>query len=35
MTLSQKIEKYKLRRQAEADLSALWDRERAGVTVER
>ncbi|QJW83820.1 AMP-binding protein [Ramlibacter terrae] len=34
-TLSQKIEKYKLRQAAEADLSALWDRERAGITVAR
>ncbi len=35
MTLSQKIEKYKLRREAEANLSALWDRERAGIAIER
>ena len=35
MTLSQKVEKYKLRREAESDLSALWDRERAGITIER
>ena len=34
-TLSQKIEKYKLRQRAEADLGALWDRERAGVAVTR
>ncbi|NML44842.1 ATP-dependent acyl-CoA ligase [Ramlibacter sp. G-1-2-2] len=34
-TLSQKVEKYKLRREAEADLSALWDRERAGIAVRR
>jgi crotonobetaine/carnitine-CoA ligase len=34
-TLSQKIEKYKLRQRAEANLSALWDRERAGVAVTR
>lgn len=34
-TLSQKIEKYKLRQRAEADLGALWDRERAGVQVTR
>jgi len=34
-TLSQKIEKYKLRREAEADLSALWDRERAGIIITR
>ena len=35
MTLSQKVEKYKLRREAESDLSALWDRERAGITIAR
>jgi crotonobetaine/carnitine-CoA ligase len=35
MTLSQKVEKYKLRREAESDLSALWDRERAGITITR
>jgi crotonobetaine/carnitine-CoA ligase len=35
MTLSQKVEKYKLRREAESDLSALWDRERAGFTIAR
>jgi len=35
MTLSQKIEKYKLRQQAEARLDTLWDRERAGVHVAR
>ncbi|MBV7482619.1 AMP-binding protein [Bordetella sp. BOR01] len=35
MTLSQKIEKYKLRQQAEARLDTLWDRERAGVLVAR
>lgn len=34
-TLSQKIEKYKLRQRAEANLSALWDRERAGIAVKR
>lgn len=34
-TLSQKIEKYKLRREAEADLSLLWDREQAGIVVSR
>ena len=34
-TLSQKIEKYKLRQRAEANLSALWDRERAGIAVNR
>jgi crotonobetaine/carnitine-CoA ligase len=35
MTLSQKVEKYKLRREAESDLSALWARERAGITIAR
>ncbi len=35
MTLSQKIEKYKLRREAESDLSALWDCERAGIAIAR
>ena len=34
-TLSQKIEKYKLRQHAEAKLDTLWDRERAGVQVTR
>jgi carnitine-CoA ligase len=34
-TLSQKIEKYKLRQRAEANLPALWDRERAGIAVTR
>lgn len=34
-TLSQKIEKYKLRQKAEANLAAFWDRERAGVRVAR
>ena len=34
-TLSEKIEKYKLRQAAEADLDALWDRERAGIEVAR
>jgi crotonobetaine/carnitine-CoA ligase len=34
-TLSQKIEKYKLRQRAEANLGAFWDRERAGVQVAR
>ncbi len=34
-TLTQKIEKYKLRMQAESDLSRLWDRDRAGVKVMR
>ena len=35
MTLSQKIEKYKLRREAESNLATLWDRERAGITIVR
>jgi carnitine-CoA ligase len=35
MTLSLKVEKYKLRARAEADLGALWDREREGVPLER
>ena len=35
MTLSQKVEKYKLRREAEVDLDSLWDRERAGVVLSR
>lgn len=34
-TLNQKIEKYKLRQRAEKNLSALWDRERAGVAISR
>jgi crotonobetaine/carnitine-CoA ligase len=34
-TLSEKIEKYKLRQQAEANLGALWDREKAGLQVAR
>ena len=34
-TVNQKIEKHKLRKQAEEDMSALWDRERAGVEVSR
>lgn len=35
MTLSQKIEKYKLRQKAESDLTVFWDRERAGVQLTR
>ena len=35
LTLSMKVEKYKLRARAEQDLGALWDRERAGIRVER
>lgn len=34
-TLSQKVEKYKLRANAEKNLGALWDRERAGIRVDR
>lgn len=34
-TLSHKVEKYKLRANAQANLSRLWDRERAGVKVTR
>ena len=34
-TLSQKIEKYKLRQRAEADISQLWDRELAGIPLNR
>jgi len=34
-TPSQKVEKYKLRANAEKDLGALWDRERAGIRIER
>ena len=35
LTMSGKVEKYKLRARAEADLSAVWDRERAGIVVTR
>jgi len=34
-TLSHKVEKYKLRAQAQENLSRLWDRDRAGVKVTR
>jgi hypothetical protein len=34
-TLSKKIEKHRLRAQAESDLARLWDRDRAGVKVMR
>jgi crotonobetaine/carnitine-CoA ligase len=34
-TLSQKVEKYKLRQQAEAALDTWWDREAAGITLQR
>lgn len=35
MTLSMKVEKYKLRAAAEANLAAFWDRERAGIRLDR
>lgn len=35
LTPSSKVEKQKLRARAEADISVMWDRERAGVTVGR
>jgi crotonobetaine/carnitine-CoA ligase len=34
-TMSQKVEKYKLRQAAEARLTELWDRERAGIVLQR
>lgn len=34
-TQSQKVEKYKLRQEAEADMSVMWDREAAGIEVKR
>ncbi|MFA7428674.1 MAG: AMP-binding protein [Rhodospirillaceae bacterium] len=34
-TASEKIEKYKLREWAEANMAALWDREKAGITLTR
>jgi crotonobetaine/carnitine-CoA ligase len=34
-TMSQKVEKFRLRQDLEADLSKAWDREAAGVTLER
>jgi carnitine-CoA ligase len=34
-TMSQKVEKYKLRQAAETRLAELWDRERAGIMLQR
>ena len=34
-TASEKIEKYKLKQMAEANRSALWDREKAGIKITR
>ncbi|MDO9437518.1 AMP-binding protein [Hydrogenophaga sp.] len=34
-TMNQKVEKYKLRAQMQADLGAVWDRERAGIRLVR
>ena len=34
-TVNQKVEKHKLRQQAEAALHELWDREREGIEVTR
>lgn len=34
-TLTEKVEKFKLRAAAERDLSAIWDRERQGIELER
>ncbi len=34
-TLTQKVEKYKLKEQADADPSLLWDREKAGIVIRR
>lgn len=34
-TVTQKVEKYRLRQEAERDLAALWDRERAGIRLTR
>jgi carnitine-CoA ligase len=34
-TMSQKVEKFKLRKDLEADLGQAWDREAAGVVVAR
>jgi crotonobetaine/carnitine-CoA ligase len=34
-TMSQKIEKYKLKQIAEARLSEIWDRERSGIKLTR
>src|SRR5690606_3507719 len=35
ITLSQKIEKYKLKARVEHDISRVWDRERASIQLER
>jgi len=34
-TLTEKVEKYKLRAEAEARLAQLWDREKAGIQLRR
>jgi crotonobetaine/carnitine-CoA ligase len=34
-TMSQKVEKFKLRKDLEADIAQAWDREAAGVVVAR
>ena len=34
-TETQKIEKYKLRAAAEADLGKVWDRDKAGIKIEK
>jgi crotonobetaine/carnitine-CoA ligase len=34
-TLTQKVEKYKLQKEAEADRARLWDREKAGIIIGR
>lgn len=34
-TMTEKVEKYKLKAAAEKDLSAVWDREKAGIVVKR
>jgi carnitine-CoA ligase len=34
-TMSQKVEKFRLRQELEADLSKAWDREAAGIVVAR
>jgi crotonobetaine/carnitine-CoA ligase len=34
-TMSQKIEKYKLKQAAETRLSEIWDRERSGIKLTR
>jgi carnitine-CoA ligase len=35
VTVNQKVEKFKLRQELEADLSKAWDRERAGIVLAR